>query len=73
MLVDAGGNPRRTAGRIRHLHVDRAISVTSRKQPVPRLHQPPVDTQDPQKLSLKHLGAVLAALAMPEPDHAAFL
>ena len=36
-LVDAGGGPCRAAGRIQHLHVNRAIWVPSRKQPALRL------------------------------------
>lgn len=38
-LVDAGGDPRRAAGRIQHLHVDGAIGATPGKQPDLRLCQ----------------------------------
>ena len=56
----------------RHLHVDRAIRLASGKQPALRLRQPPVDPQDAQQLRRQHHGAVLAALAVLDPDHAAF-
>ena len=36
-LVEPGGGARRAAGRMQHLHVDRAICVTAGKQPVLRL------------------------------------
>ena len=70
-LVDAGGGPRRAAGRIQHLHVDGAIGVPAGKQPALRLRQTPVDPQDAQKLRRQHHGAVLAALAMLDTDHPA--
>ena len=47
----------------------RTLVVAARKQPTLRPSQPPICAQNPQQLRREHDVAVLAALALLDPDH----
>jgi hypothetical protein len=48
---------------------ERTLLVAARKQPSLRPSQPPICAQNPQQLRREHDVAILAALALLDPDH----
>ena len=70
VAADQAGFPRsHTARRLQGGGADRPIPITARKQPMYRLGQAPIGTQDRQQRWRQHDVAVLAALAVFDPDH----
>jgi hypothetical protein len=59
---------RRTAGCLKHLHIDRLVAPSG-KQPIPRARQPPIGTPDTKQLRRPHHGAILGALAVTDLNH----
>ena len=59
----------RPASRVQHLNVDWLARVPAGEQPMHGPRKTPVDTQNAEQLRRQHDVAVLAALAVIDPDH----
>ena len=68
LLAQAGRRAGRTAGRMQTCRVDRPVLVAAGEQPVLRPRQAPIAAQDAEQLRRQHDVAVLAALALLDPD-----
>ncbi|GAC1340118.1 MAG: hypothetical protein NVSMB26_28110 [Beijerinckiaceae bacterium] len=67
-LGEARRGTGRTAGRMQHLDVERLRLVAAGEQPMLRTRQTPIGSQNGEQLRRQHDGAVLAALALLDPD-----
>jgi hypothetical protein len=68
-LGQAGRGTSGSAGRVQHLDIERLTLVPAGKQPMLRTRQTPIGPQNAEPLGRQHDRAVLAALALLDPDN----